>query len=59
MGECLLLAQEIAKVGRRVLRIADELALGLPAMEFFAFDIGQSGGDLAVLEASAIDTKAV
>jgi hypothetical protein len=43
-----VLAEEIAEVGDCVLRIADELALSLTAGKFFAFDIGQSGGDLAV-----------
>jgi hypothetical protein len=51
----LLLAQEVAEVGNRVLRIADELALSLPAMELFALDVGQGGRDLAVLEASALE----
>jgi hypothetical protein len=50
----LLLAQEVAEVGNCVLRIADELALGLPAVELFALDVGQGGGDLAVLGALAL-----
>lgn len=43
-----LLAQEVAEVGYRVLWVADELALGLPAVELFALDVREDRGDLAV-----------
>jgi hypothetical protein len=46
---CLLLAEKVAEVCDGVLRIADNLGLGLTTVEFFAFDVGQGGGDLAVL----------
>jgi hypothetical protein len=46
--ECLLLAEEIAEVGDSVLRIADELRLGLTTVEFFSLDVGQGGGNLTV-----------
>lgn len=49
----LLLAQEVAEVGDRILGVADILALGLSTVEFFAFDVGEGGGDLAVFEGSA------
>lgn len=45
----LLLAQEIAKVGNSVLRIANKLGFGLAAMKLLSFNIGQGGWDLAVL----------
>lgn len=44
----LLLAQEVAEVGDGVVRVADELALGLSAVELFSLDVGQGGRDLAV-----------
>lgn len=34
------MAEKVAEVGDRVLRVADELRLGLSAMELFSFDIG-------------------
>ena len=46
---CLLLAKEIAEVCNGVLRIADNLGLGLTTVELFSFDVGQGGGDLTVL----------
>lgn len=42
------MAQEVAKVGDRVLGVADQLALGLSAVQLFSLDVGQGGGDLAV-----------
>jgi hypothetical protein len=42
------LAQEVAEVGDRVLGVADELALGLPAVQLLALDVREDRGDLAV-----------
>ena len=42
------MSEKVAEVGDCVLRIADELALGLSTVEFLSFNVGQSGGDLAI-----------
>lgn len=42
------MAEEIAKVCDGILCIADNLGLGLATVEFFALDVGQGGGNLAV-----------
>jgi hypothetical protein len=50
----LLLAQEVAEVGDRVLCVTDELALRLSAVELFSLDVRQRRRDLAVWQASAV-----
>lgn len=48
------MAEEIAKVRDRVLCIANNLGLGLAAVEFFSLDVRQGGGDLAVFAGLAL-----
>ena len=43
------MSKEIAEVCDGVLRIADNLGLGLATVEFFSLDVGQGSGDLTVL----------
>lgn len=43
-----LLAQEVAEVGDRVLRVADKLALRLAAVQLLALDVREDRGNLAV-----------
>lgn len=44
----LLLAQVVSEVGDGVLGVADKLGLGLGTVVFFAINVGEDGGDLAV-----------
>jgi hypothetical protein len=44
----ILLAQEVAEVGDGVLGVANELALGLPAVELLTLYVREDRGDLAV-----------
>lgn len=41
-------SKKVSKVCYRVLRVADELRLGLRALEFFTIDVGEYAWDLAV-----------